>query len=120
MVSMMRVDAKTGLRSRQYLAWVLAVLVWTTGGGPSTAQAQTADRTERHRVPADFMSYQGASWLERDERVQEEQPGAVLDAMGLEPGDVVADMGCGSGYYARRMARRVAPGGRVYCVDIQQ
>ncbi len=120
MVSMMRVDAKTGLRSRQYLAWVLAVLVWTTGGGPSTAQAQTADRTERHRVPADFMSYQGAPWLERDERVQEEQPEAVLDTMGLEPGDVVADMGCGSGYYARRMARRVAPGGRVYCVDIQQ
>ena len=120
MVSMMRVDAKTGLRSRRYLACVLAVLVSTTGGVRPTAQAQEPDRTERHRVPADFMSYRGAQWLERDERVQEEQPEAVLDAMGLEPGDVVADMGCGSGYYARRMVRRVAPGGRVYCVDIQQ
>ena len=120
MVSTMRDNASTGLRSRHYLGCVLAVLVWATGGGSQSAQAQTQDRIERHRVPADFMSYQGAPWLERDERVQEEQPGAVLDTMGLEPGDVVADMGCGSGYYARRMARRVAPGGRVYCVDIQQ
>jgi ubiquinone/menaquinone biosynthesis C-methylase UbiE len=100
----------------------LLVLVSTTGGLPATAQGQAPepDRIERHRVPADFMSFRGAQWLEREERVEEEQPGAVLDVMGLEPGDVVADMGCGSGYYARRMARRVAPEGRVYCVDIQQ
>ncbi|MCH7750242.1 MAG: methyltransferase domain-containing protein [Acidobacteria bacterium] len=117
---MMRTDAPTGRESRRYLACVLAVLVWTTGGVPTTAQAQAPDRIERHRVPADFMSYLGAQWLERPERVQEEQPEAVLDAMGLGPGDVAADIGCGSGYYARRMARRVAPEGRVYCVDIQQ
>ncbi len=120
MASMMRTDAPTGRESRRYLACVLAVLVWTTGGVPTTAQAQAPDRIERHRVPADFMSYLGAQWLERPERVQEEQPEAVLDAMGLGPGDVAADIGCGSGYYARRMARRVAPEGRVYCVDIQQ
>ena len=120
MVSRMRTDAPTGWQSRRYLACVLAVLVWTTGGVPATAEAQAPDRTERHRVPADFMSYLGAQWLEREERVQEEQPEAVLDVMRLEPGDVTADIGCGSGYYARRMARRVAPEGRVYCVDIQQ
>ena len=74
---------------------------------------------ERHRVPAEFMSYLGAEWLERAERIDEEQPERVLDAMGLRPGDVVADVGCGSGYYARRMARRVQPGGTVYCEDIQ-
>ncbi len=74
---------------------------------------------ERHRVPAEFMSYLGAEWLERAERIDEEQPERVLDVMGLRPGDVVADVGCGSGYYARRMARRVQPGGTVYCEDIQ-
>ncbi len=73
----------------------------------------------RHRVPAEFMSYLGADWLERAGRVDEEQPERVLDAMGLRPGDVVADVGCGSGYYARRMAGRVQPGGTVYCEDIQ-
>ena len=81
--------------------------------------AQEPERYERHRVPADFMSFRGAQWLERDERVEEEQPDAVLEAMGLELGDVAADIGCGSGYYARRMAGRVGSDGRVYCVDIQ-
>ncbi|MYD72103.1 MAG: methyltransferase domain-containing protein [Acidobacteria bacterium] len=82
------------------------------------AEAQDASAV-RHRVPAEFMSYLGADWLERAERVDEEQPERVLDAMELRAGDVVADVGCGSGYYARRIARRVQPGGRVYCEDIQ-
>ena len=86
--------------------------------GLSPAHAQN-ERQDRHRVPAEYMSFRGAQWLERDERVAEERPEAVLDAMALEPGDVVADVGCGSGYYARRMARRVQPGGTVYCEDIQ-
>ncbi len=118
---MTRTDAPWCVGSRRLLGCAVLVLVSTTGGLPATAQgrAQEPDRIERHRVPADFMSFRGAQWLERDERVQEEQPGAVLDAMGREVGDVVADMGCGSGYYARRMAQRVAPEGRVYCVDIQ-
>ena len=51
--------------------------------------------------------------------VEEEQPDAVLEVMGLELGDVAADIGCGAGYYARRMAGRVGSAGRVYCVDIQ-
>lgn len=83
-----------------------------------TATAQT-NRSERHRVPADYMSFHGAEWLEREGRVTEELPERVLDAMMLEAGDIVADIGCGSGYYARRIARRVQPGGTVYCEDIQ-
>ncbi len=82
--------------------------------------AATQDRPAlRHRVPAEFMSWRGADWLERPGRVEEEQPERVLDTMALRPGDTVADVGCGSGYYARRMARRVQPGGKVYCQDIQ-
>ena len=118
--SMIGTDRPTTRQCWGRRAWTLASLVWLTGGVPAMVQAQEAERPERHRVPADFMSYLGAPWLEREERIEEEQPGAVLDAMGLQPGDVAADMGCGSGYYARRMARRVAPEGRVYCVDIQQ
>ena len=102
-------------------AWWTAAAVGLVliAGAAARAQTPAGDRAERHRVPADFMSYQGAGWLERAEREVEEQPEAVLDVMGLGPGDVVADVGCGSGYYARRIAGRVAPGGRVYCVDIQ-
>ena len=96
---------------------VLAALLIIAIGFHS-AEAQI-DRQERHRVPADFMTYLGAGWLERDDRVIEEQPGRVLEALALEPGDVVADVGCGSGYYARQIAPLVQPGGTVYCEDIQ-
>ena len=74
---------------------------------------------EQTRVPAEPMSYRGARWLEREDRYQEERPDLVLEAMELEPGDVVADVGTGSGFYARQMAPQVMPGGRVYAVDIQ-
>jgi predicted methyltransferase len=71
------------------------------------------------RRPAPVMSWLGADWLERPDREQEQRPDEVIRTMGLEDGDVVADIGCGSGYFARRMARAVAPRGRVYAVDIQ-
>lgn len=105
------------VQSRHRTTCLLALLVCSVGGQPAAAQAP--ERSERHRVPADFMSFRGAQWLEREARVQEEQPEAVLDAMRLKPGDIVADIGCGSGYYARRIIERVVPDGRVYCVDIQ-
>jgi len=71
------------------------------------------------RTPAPVMSYRGAEWLERENRDKEQRPEYVLDKMGLRDGQTVADLGCGTGYFARRMAKRVAPAGKVYAVDIQ-
>jgi len=71
------------------------------------------------REIAQVMSYHGAPWLERPERIYEEQPEHVLAALELKPGMTVADVGAGSGYYAWRMAERVGTGGSVYAVDIQ-
>src|SRR5215831_12377086 len=42
----------------------------------------------------------------------------ILDAMALKPGMDVADIGAGSGLISRLIAKRVAPGGTVYAVDI--
>src|SRR3954447_23994353 len=42
----------------------------------------------------------------------------ILDAMGLKAGMDVADIGAGSGLISRLIARKVAPGGTVYAVDI--
>ena len=65
------------------------------------------------------MSYQGADWLDREERDIEEEPNRALDALSLKRGEVVADVGAGSGYMSVRMAKRVGNEGRVYAEDIQ-
>ena len=71
------------------------------------------------REIAHVMGHQAAGWLERPEREQEEAPRVLMTLLDLKPGDVVADIGAGSGYHTRRMARAVAPSGKVYAVDIQ-
>lgn len=71
------------------------------------------------RKPAAIMSYLGADWLERSDRDEEQQPEKVIAAMELKPGMNVADIGSGSGYFTWRLARAVAPEGKVYAVDVQ-
>jgi predicted methyltransferase len=85
----------------------------------SAGALQTGPVTPAARRPATVMSWRGADWLERAGREQEQRPDEIIKTMGLRDGDTVADFGCGTGYFARRMARAVAPGGRVYAVDIQ-
>ncbi len=70
------------------------------------------------REIASVMGWQGAAWLEREEREREERGSVLLDELRLAPGMQVADIGAGTGWHARRMAPRVAPG-RVYAVDVQ-
>ena len=43
---------------------------------------------------------------------------AILAALELKPGMNVADIGAGTGFYTLMFARQVAPGGKVYAVDI--
>jgi ubiquinone/menaquinone biosynthesis C-methylase UbiE len=82
-----------------------------------------ADAQRRHpvsgRVFAPVMGVGGAGWLERAEREEEEAPSKAIEALELKPGMVVADIGAGSGYYTSRMAKKVAPSGRVLATDIQ-
>jgi len=45
---------------------------------------------------------------------------AVLRELDLRPGATVVDFGSGAGYFALKMAPRVAPGGRVFAVDLRR
>src|SRR5437762_12967694 len=65
------------------------------------------------------MGHEAAGWLDRPEREKEEQPARLLDILKLKPGEVVADVGAGSGYLTFRVAERVGPAGKVLAVDIQ-
>ena len=78
-----------------------------------------AEKGVIERDPSEVMSYRGAAWLERPERDEEERPYEVIERMKLEAGGVVADIGCGTGYYARKIAKEVGDSGKVYGVDIQ-
>ena len=71
------------------------------------------------REIAGVMGWQGAGWLERSERQQEERGDLLLRELGLKPGMAVADIGAGTGYYARRMAPLVGSSGVVYATDVQ-
>jgi SAM-dependent methyltransferase len=71
------------------------------------------------REIAHVMGHQAADWLERSERDQEERTGLLVPTLRLKSGAAVADVGAGTGYYTRRLARAVGTNGLVYAVDIQ-
>jgi ubiquinone/menaquinone biosynthesis C-methylase UbiE len=68
---------------------------------------------------APVMGYQGADWLERTERDDEEAPDVALAVLKIAKGATVADIGAGSGFITERLAARVGPGGRVLANDVQ-
>ena len=72
------------------------------------------------REIAQVMGHQAADWLDRPERAAGGAAGLLLQLLPLQPGEVAADIGAGTGYLSWRMAERVGDKGRVYCVDIQQ
>ena len=71
------------------------------------------------REIAAVMGWQGAAWLEREEREREERTDLLLTTLALKPGMVVADIGAGTGYLSRRMATAVGSSGKVLAVDVQ-
>jgi precorrin-6B methylase 2 len=68
---------------------------------------------------APVMGYQGAPWLERGERDEEEAPDVALNVLKIAKGASVADIGAGSGFMTVRLAARVGPSGRVFANDVQ-
>ncbi|MEO8525642.1 MAG: methyltransferase domain-containing protein [Caldimonas sp.] len=89
---------------------------------PYTAVPAGADGIGKRYMGRDIagvMGWQGAGWLERGEREREERTDLLVTALALRPGMVVADIGAGTGYLARRMAPAVMPGGKVLAVDVQ-
>ncbi len=72
------------------------------------------------REIAMVMGHQAADWLDRPEREAEEAPSLLVKSLNLKPGNVVADIGAGSGYLSFMMAKPVGATGKVYAEDIQQ
>ncbi len=84
----------------------------------SPSSADGTGKFYQGRDIAQVMGHQGASWLERSGRQEEEGTDVLINALNLQPDDVVADIGAGSGYFTFRISPRV-PQGKVLAVDIQ-
>jgi precorrin-6B methylase 2 len=110
--------------------WTVVALIGALGAVPAfsrepaayTQRSPTADgigKVYMGREIAGVMGWQGAAWLEREEREREERTDVLVAALDLKPGMVVADIGAGTGFLARRMAAAVGASGQVLAVDVQ-
>lgn len=70
------------------------------------------------REIAKVMGHQGAMWLERPSREIEEKPSEAIASLDVNPTDIVADIGAGTGYISFRISPLV-PEGKVLAVDVQ-
>jgi arsenite methyltransferase len=87
---------------------------------PATISAQDAvkrDEQQMHRLHSDPKLYLGA--LEDPKRDAYQKPQEVMGALGLKAGEVIADIGAGSGYVTFRLTHHVGDMGKVYAVDVR-
>jgi protein-L-isoaspartate O-methyltransferase len=85
--------------------------------GPHGDHAAGEPRRDRFGNPEDLALY--LERLDAPDRAEWQKPDEVVAAMRLRPGEVVADVGAGSGYFALRMARAVGPAGRVHALEVE-
>jgi SAM-dependent methyltransferase len=113
--------------------WMAAIAACLAiGGGTALAQAASGTPAAGHRMDrsAGAGNSDGAlhhrfndagKWakvFDDPARDKWQKPKEVVDALGLKPGSIVADIGAGTGYFAARIARRV-PEGKVFAADIE-
>ena len=96
-----------------------AVVTASVRYASTRATADGLGKTYMGRQIARVMGWQAANWLERDTRAAEERSELLLTALQLRPGLMVADIGAGTGYYSRPIARQIGPSGQLFAVDVQ-
>ncbi len=79
-------------------------------GMASSAAAQLATR------PAEEWS----KTLDQQTRVESLKVAEIVAKLALKPGQVIADLGARTGLFSIPLAKAIAPGGRVYAVEIDQ
>lgn len=86
---------------------------------PGAARAQNVGEHSPHEMQGlhnDPKAYIGV--LDDPQRDAYQKPQEVLAALNIKPGEVIADIGAGSGYFTFALARRVGERGKVYAVDV--
>src|SRR5437868_6761218 len=88
------------------LAGTAALVLAATFG--VLAQSGVVTQSDVHPICgrrfAQVMSAAGADWLDRHERIEEEEPDRALDVLKIQKGATVADVGAGSGYMTVKLS----------------
>jgi ubiquinone/menaquinone biosynthesis C-methylase UbiE len=88
-----------------------------------TLQTAACSSQQTNSTPAAQQRFDDIEfWVklfEDPERDKWQKPKEVVDAMNLKSGDVVADIGAGTGYFARHIAVAVGPKGKAIGLDIE-
>lgn len=87
---------------------------------PAAAQS---DHDHGHDATVTHSFDNAEEWAKRfdsPDRQEWQKPTAVLRMLGIEDGQALADLGCGTGYFTAPLSGLVGPAGKVYAVDIEQ
>jgi len=102
---------------------VLAALLGVLAGAAAWNRPATAQSTGS---PHDATSHEPFKGVEKWTRIFDDpkrdewqKPQEVVLALGLKPGQIVADLGAGTGYFEKRLSKAVAPGGMVLAIDTE-
>ncbi|MFG0334155.1 MAG: class I SAM-dependent methyltransferase [Maioricimonas sp. JB049] len=98
---------------------LLLVVATTAGPGPASAQEKSVNPGINKSFENPNVD-QFVDRFERDGRDVFDHQDEILEAINLQPGMSVADIGAGTGLFTRRFARAVGPEGQIFAVDIAE
>jgi ubiquinone/menaquinone biosynthesis C-methylase UbiE len=96
------------MTKQEKLRILCLAVTWLSGIGFTNAFAQLAQRPAKEYIAS----------MDSPDRVLKVDE--VIARLKLKPGNIVADIGSGSGSFSIPMAKAIAPGGILYAVDIDQ
>jgi arsenite methyltransferase len=100
--------------SMNFIFLFLTLLIFPVPATPQDTIKR--DPHQMHRLHRDPKAYIGA--LEDPKRDAYQKPHEILTALNLKPGEFIADIGSGSGYFTFRLAHQVGDKGKVFAVDV--
>jgi arsenite methyltransferase len=83
------------------------LVLWLSLGLATTGQSHVSPR-------------EGQIFPEHTPRDEWQKPVEIIEALDLKPGDAVADIGAGAGYFTGWLSQAVGPQGQVFAVDINE
>ncbi len=105
------------------LAWVMLLVFGMSYGKWSEVIEEVSVPVTLSReiiIPRDLYQESFEVVFDSETRDLWQKPDQVLEVAALEAGMTVADIGCGEGYFTRRIASIVGSEGLVYATDIQK